>query len=205
MSHIFISYAHDDKDSAELLKLKLQEAGFDVWADAASLRAGNDWRIGIDDGIRGSAALIVVMTPAAKASEYVAYEWAFARGAGIKVIPILRKPTALHPLLESLQHFDFTEHQAWDKLIALLQEASESEPAAEPEHAVDFEDGRRRAIHQIMKEALEDINWTWRSIHTLAGKAGVSEEEAADILRQDDNVKLSLGKSGRRIAKLKSR
>jgi hypothetical protein len=31
------------------------------------------------------------MTPDAKASEYVTYEWAFAWGAGVRVIPIMYK------------------------------------------------------------------------------------------------------------------
>jgi hypothetical protein len=79
------------------------------------------------------------MTPEAKASEYVTYEWAFAWGAGIKVIPVLLKRTELHPRLESLQYLDFTNRTArpWDALIELLGEAEASKPqeekVAEPE------------------------------------------------------------------------
>ena len=79
------------------------------------------------------------MTPAAKASEYVTYEWAFAWGAGIKVIPILLKETELHPRLETLQNLDFTNRNArpWDALIELLHEAQSSKPQeGQPVHRV---------------------------------------------------------------------
>jgi hypothetical protein len=56
-----------------------------------------------------------------------------------------------------------------------------------------------------MIKALRDEKWTWRSIPTLAIKAGVSEDDALEILRNDPNVVFSVGKSGRRIAKLSVR
>jgi Cft2 family RNA processing exonuclease len=205
VSHIFISYANDDTDSAALLKRELTDVGFEVWMDADKLRTGKQWRDEIDAAIRSAAAMIVVMTPAARDSEYVAYEWAFAWGAGIKLIPLLRKPTALHPRLESLQYLDFTQDQDWKRLVEVLKEAQDSEPAPQAVQEINIADEQEQKIYQRMIEALKDINWTWRSIHTLAGKAGVSEERALEILRRDENVRLGWGKSGRRIAKLKSR
>jgi hypothetical protein len=67
------------------------------------------------------------MTTEAKASQYVTYEWAFAWGAGVKVIPILLKKTELHPRLESRQFLDFTNRNArpWDTLIELLHKEKE--------------------------------------------------------------------------------
>jgi uncharacterized protein YciU (UPF0263 family) len=87
--HIFISHHGDDGDFADVLKLNLQNADFEAWIDTDRLRVGDDWRKEIDEAIRSAVALIVVMTPSAKSSEYVTYEWAFAWGAGVKVIPIL--------------------------------------------------------------------------------------------------------------------
>ena len=118
-SHVFISHHGDEGDFAEVLKLNLQKAGIDAWIDTDRLRVGDDWRNEIDEAIRSAGALIVVMTPSAKDSEYVTYEWAFAWGAGVKVIPILLKPTQLHPRLDSLQYLDFTNRRArpWSRLI----------------------------------------------------------------------------------------
>lgn len=124
MAHIFISYCHADSDFAAMLKLELEKAAFNVWMDTERLRAGDDWREAIDDGIRSAFALVVVMSPAAKASEYATYEWSCAWGARVNVIPLLLQPTPLHPRLAALQYLDFSDMGArpWDKLIERLRE-----------------------------------------------------------------------------------
>jgi HEAT repeat protein len=125
MSHVFICYHHGDGDFAEILRSKIEAAGFATWMDDR-LRVGEDWRQKIEQAIKGAFALIVVITPEAEASEYVTYEWACALGAGVKVIPVLLKPTECHPRLEALQYLDFSNHRArpWEKLIEVLQEAA---------------------------------------------------------------------------------
>jgi uncharacterized protein YjbI with pentapeptide repeats len=127
MTHIFISYNQADYDFAELLKEKLEKADLTTWFDKARLRIGNDWRQEIDRAISQAAALVVVMTPEAKASEYVTYEWGFALGAGVKVIPVMLRRTQLHPRLEALQYLDFTHQPSrpWGSLIDTLREATE--------------------------------------------------------------------------------
>lgn len=62
----------------------------------------------IDDAVRNAEALVVVMSPHATRSQYVTYEWAFALGAGVRVIPVVKKRTKLHPRLNTLHHIDFT-------------------------------------------------------------------------------------------------
>src|SRR6266571_9375290 len=96
MQHVFISYKHEDQDFAENLIGRLEKAGFTTWADY-KISTGEEWRTAIDLAIKNAFALIVIMTPEAKVSEYVTYEWAFAWGVGVKVIPIMLKTTPLHP------------------------------------------------------------------------------------------------------------
>jgi TIR domain-containing protein len=124
---IFISHDHDDADFAELLKLKLEKSGLASWIDTERLKIGQDWREEIDQGIENSLAVIAIMTPDARKSEYVTYEWSFAWGKGKKVFPILLKQTQLHPRLESLQYLDFTirASRPWDELIESIQELME--------------------------------------------------------------------------------
>src|SRR5947208_1733510 len=126
--HVFISYQHEDSDFAQVLIYKIKGAGFETWVDNDRLRAGEDWRAGIDQSIKDAFALIVIMTPEAKASEYVTYEWAFAWGVGVKVIPIMLKTTLLHPRLEALQYLDFTapKSRPWGRLIEEARSAASS-------------------------------------------------------------------------------
>lgn len=123
---IFISHNHDDADFAELLKLKLEKKGIKCWIDNERLKIGQDWREGIDVGIQNSIAVIAIMTPEARKSEYVTYEWAFAWGKGKKIFPIMLKQTQLHPRLESLQYLDFTNRisRPWDELINSIMKIS---------------------------------------------------------------------------------
>jgi len=123
--HFFISHSGSDGDFAELLKLRMAEQGYAAWVDTDRLGPGLDWREEIDKAIRQSRALIAVMSVEARGSEYVTYEWAFAWGAGVKIIPIMLKETPLHPRLATLQYLDFTNRTArpWQRLFAALAEA----------------------------------------------------------------------------------
>jgi len=203
MNHVFISHSHEESDFAENLGNRLKQAGFTVWR-SVDISGGDDWRRKIDEAIKGAFVLIVIMTPQAKASEYVTYEWAFAWGAGVKVIPVMLNETELHPRLESLHHLDFKNRaRPWNELI---DEVSKSHmgAAAEPQK-IDGENKEERSAYKRMIEALQADAWKWRSIERLAIIGGVSEEEALTILRRDSNVVFGKGKkSGRRIARLKT-
>lgn len=116
---VFLSHSEHDGDFAELTKLRLEKAGISAWIDNDRLEPGIDWRQEIGDAIKNSCAVIAVMSPEARESEYVTYEWAFAWGAGVRVIPIMRRETPLHPRLAALQYLDFTNRRArpWGRLI----------------------------------------------------------------------------------------
>jgi hypothetical protein len=134
--HVYVSYKHEDKDFADMLMRQLQVAGFTVWMDTEYLRAGENWREAINLAIKEAFALVLVISPESKSSEYVTYEWAYAQGAGVKVVPVLIRTTdKLHPQLEQLQYLDFTDRARppWDKLIRRLWEIQgESQPSACP-------------------------------------------------------------------------
>jgi hypothetical protein len=50
--NIFLSYGHDDNaDLVAMLKADLERRGHDVWFDKSEIKAGDDWRRRITDGI----------------------------------------------------------------------------------------------------------------------------------------------------------
>jgi HEAT repeat protein len=154
--HVFISYKHQDRIFANQLIHRVQSAGFRVWIDEEQLRAGENWREAINAAIRQSFALILLITPDARTSEFVTYEWAFAQGGGIRVIPVMLRPTPmLHPQLEVLQYLDFTDMAAapWDRLLQRLHEVKgEYKP-----DAIAFNQGAPRAVRQSVS-ALDSHN-----------------------------------------------
>lgn len=154
--HVFLSYKHEDRVFANQLIHRVQTAGFKVWIDDEQLRAGENWREAINIAIRQAFAVVLVITPESRTSEYVTYEWAFAQGAGVKVIPVmLRRTSYLHPQLDMLQYMDFTDptQQPWDRLLARLREVrGEYKP-----DTISLAQDTPRAVRQAV-EALDSHN-----------------------------------------------
>lgn len=127
MSQVFISYQREDIAFAHDIRFRLQAAGITPWLDEL-IEVGQVWRQAIDDALRDSFALIVVITPESMLSEYVTYEWSFAVGRGLPVIPLLYKPTDnIHPRLEVLNFLDFTSaDKPWDRLFERLRELQDT-------------------------------------------------------------------------------
>jgi HEAT repeat protein len=99
--------------------------------DLDILSAGEDWQDKLDAAIRASHALVVIMTPEARKSDYVAYEWAFALGAGVRVIPLEFTKTDVSPRLDTLHRLDFTgKVRPWDSLLAEVEKAEKLNPTA---------------------------------------------------------------------------
>lgn len=65
------------------------------------------------------ALVVLLFTKAAARSRYVTYEWSFALGVGIRVIPVLLEAGAeLHPRLEGIQRVVATSGKApWTKVL----------------------------------------------------------------------------------------
>jgi len=125
---VFISYASEQSDFAELMKMKLEAASVEVWRDAHEIVAGEEWRNEIDYGLLNADAIIVLLTPAAAASAYVTYEWAFALGNGKRVLPVLLADCDIHPRLSVFQYLDFTaRRRPWGKLTQRVQELHQQE------------------------------------------------------------------------------
>lgn len=130
MPHAFISYKHEDLAFAQDLSTFAQRMGVPIWLDT-HIQPGEEWRGAIDKAITEAFAVVVIMTPEAQRSEYITYEWAFAMGLRIPVIPVLLRPTKLHPKLEVVQYLDFTRGasmQIWITLIERLRAVQSAQP-----------------------------------------------------------------------------
>jgi len=133
MKTVFLSYSTIDHYFAELAGIKLAEAGIQLWRDQGQLRAGADWRQGIDRGISESLAVLVALSINSSESSYVTYEWAYALGKGKPIIPLKLNECQIHPKLEIIQYLDFSIPGAlpWASLIEHIREIetdSESTP-----------------------------------------------------------------------------
>ena len=132
MSHIFISFHSIDVRFVSLLIEKLREEGdLPLWVDAGRMNGPVRWTQDVEEALRECQALVVVISPEAKASDCVTYEWVTALALEKPVIPILFRHAELHPRLAALPYLDFRTAPQWEGLIRLLRQAlSQEEPPA---------------------------------------------------------------------------
>lgn len=121
---VFLSYSTKDYFFAELADIKLAEAGIKLWRDQSQLRAGTDWRQGIEKAISECLAVLVVLSTNSAESSYVTFEWAYALGKGKAVIPLKLTECSVHPKLETIQYLDFSIRGAlpWESLFERVRE-----------------------------------------------------------------------------------
>jgi hypothetical protein len=90
-SGVFVSYSRADAEYVQRLASHLANAGIAVWYDSA-ISAGQRFANEIQNRIDQSAAMIVVLSPAAVASEWIDREIAYAQARQVAVLPIELAP-----------------------------------------------------------------------------------------------------------------
>jgi len=191
MKHIFISYTRKNSGFAEKLHKILEQEGFSVWRDTDRIYVGDNWRDKIDQAIKGCFALIVLMTPAAIKSQYVTYEWSFALGLGVKVIPLsLIKEPKLHPRLVTHHYLDFSNRdKPYEDLFKKLRktESIEKLKLENSIYAAMSGGERQRMDHEIagaMRKAKEHIDI--HDAYFSKGNIHPWQEEMTDILKREE-------------------
>jgi hypothetical protein len=88
--HIFISYSRKDVPIMQRLRDDLRGSQFSVWVDEDGLEPGtSDWESAVSKAIRGTACLIVLLSPDAEQSTWVGRELAMAEMLDKRIFPIL--------------------------------------------------------------------------------------------------------------------
>ena len=139
----FVSYSRADSEFALKLASDLRANGASVWLDQLDIAPGARWDSAIEDALRRSARVIVLLSPKAVASQNVLDEVSFAMDEGKAIVPVLVETCAVPMRLRRLQHVDFTPgyDAALGRLLVTLGVARTSvsrtatpprEPEAEP-------------------------------------------------------------------------
>lgn len=125
---VYLSYSRKDFYTALLMQFRLQRMGLQVYMDPAELRGRGNWEDRVGEHIMESHALILLLSEAARQSDYVTYEWIYADGADITVIPVMIEYVEnLHPRLCRdrilMWYYRRPEDYPWDELEHALLEA----------------------------------------------------------------------------------
>ena len=89
MTQVFISYSRKDISFIETLVADLKNAGLDVWYDVSHIAGGARWRSEIENALRNSQYVLVVLSPDSIVSEWVEREFLFSSNLRRKIIPVM--------------------------------------------------------------------------------------------------------------------
>ncbi len=89
MAHLFLSYSSKNVDFVRYLRMLLEQRGLPVWVDEAQLSSGTRWWRQIEKNIEACAALIVVMSPDSRESDWVERELLLAEKLRKPIFPVL--------------------------------------------------------------------------------------------------------------------
>jgi hypothetical protein len=87
---VFMSYSRKDQEVMQRIAKFLRNQGIEVWVDNEKLIPGTTiWEEKIEKAIKGAAAIVVVMSPHSKKSEWVRREISFADQYRKRIFPLL--------------------------------------------------------------------------------------------------------------------
>ena len=110
---VFLSHSSADKDLARRLAHDLESAHIDVWLDQWEIRIGDEFVQKIEQGLDEVEFVIVLLTPASVASEWVDREWRHkvqheAQHKRIAIVPVRGEPCEIPDFLAQRSHADIS-------------------------------------------------------------------------------------------------
>ncbi|MGE3473836.1 MAG: toll/interleukin-1 receptor domain-containing protein, partial [Vicinamibacterales bacterium] len=180
MPDVFISYSRRNAALADALVAYLEEAGLDVWIDRQDIPEGMRWRDELSWAIEGADSVILVLTPAAADSPYVAEEIVFAGECRKPVLPIIHWPADSRPRfpgtsgdIQGVVLGEDRGHAFTRVLAALRKDAAWKRQQSELlRRARDWEAGRGDLLPEVALARAEH----WR------GLAGVGDRVVPDLV-----------------------
>jgi hypothetical protein len=86
---IFLSYSRKDVELMRRVRDDLRSAGLRVWTDEALEPGTSSWKKAIEEAIEGARAVVVLLSPDSKKSEWVGRELDYGRAQGLRLFAVL--------------------------------------------------------------------------------------------------------------------
>jgi hypothetical protein len=139
----FFSYARADREFAFRLANDLRLAGASIWIDQLDIKAGERWDHAIEASVCKCCRMIVLLSPAAIASQNVMDEVSYALDEHKPIVPLLYRDCAIPLRLRRVQYVDFrSDYSVGVKtlLSALGSSTQGTMPEATPEDRIRRDD-----------------------------------------------------------------
>jgi hypothetical protein len=125
---VFISYSHSDAKFANNLEKRLKKQHFTVWIDKKGIKAGENWREEVAQGIDSSAVVVFIISHKSVKSKYCIEELEYAYDNRKPILPVILQdsfsvmPEAVKLLISHIQWINF-EKNSFDAAFKQLLEA----------------------------------------------------------------------------------
>ncbi len=86
---VFISYSHDDAEWVRKFAEALRDQRVNVWLDVWQVHAGDSVREALESGLRGSDAIVAILSAANARHPNTLFDLGVALGTGKRLIPIV--------------------------------------------------------------------------------------------------------------------
>jgi hypothetical protein len=138
---LFLSYGRADARAAQVYYRKLSAAGFTVWMDVESIRAGEDWELAIKRALRQSQLVLIFLSKTVVSQEgYLHKEILEATDiakrkppGSVFLIPVMLDDCSIHEHLEPFQCVSLLVDGGWERLLGHIQECQDKYRATQPE------------------------------------------------------------------------
>jgi small GTP-binding protein len=155
--HVYMSYSRKDEDVMKAITSELRKSGYEIWVDNENLIPGTPiWESEIEKALITSVAVIVLLSPDSKQSQWVRREISYAEEYKKRIYPVLIRGDmneAIPLKLITRQYVDLRKNreQGLRSLIAALRAPfevfSKSEKTWE-NYRADLVKGQRRPVHE---------------------------------------------------------
>lgn len=124
--YVFLSYSRKDSKFAMSIANDLKKQGFNVWVDRTHIPGGKHWDSHIEEALKNSYVVVLIVSPASAASDNVRDEVSFAQNINTHIIPAIYQETEIPLRWHRLQFIDINKNykQGLNELIENIKNPS---------------------------------------------------------------------------------
>lgn len=178
----FLSYSRSDQEFALRLAADIRARGISLWIDQLDIRPSEHWDRAIEQAVRDSRGIVVVLSPRSVASDNVADEVSFAIDSGKSVLPVMIERCKLPLRITRMQVIDATGtyEDALERCVAELRRSAE--PASSQDLAAQQETISRADVDSIARILMQYIGPIAPALARRESKASKTAEELGQRL-----------------------
>lgn len=190
---IFISHSSVDDVFVDTLRATLMKHGHQVWVDHHNIPAGYHWDDVVEQALKQSAAMVLVLSPDAVSSRNVKVEWHEFREMEKPIVPVKYRECVMPLLIRHLNYLDFTDNETHEYQFKRLTQslpAVQQRPTMTREFTdVDVSDSEIYRIQADAHEIQPEAETILGDEQVLFVFTGMRKSILADL----DNGKLFVG------------